>query len=327
VELDELGVLLGVEDLDARLERVEHRIAEALRLDDPWHHDALVRVASAGGKRLRPALAIACAALLGTWDDRVVDVAAAVELVQIGSLVHDDIIDAAETRRGTPTINAVEGDEVAIVAGDLVLARAGQLGAGVSGEAGVVVNATIARLCAGQFAEMADLYDPTRTIERHLGSVAGKTAALFESSCRLGAMCADAPQEVVEALARFGHAFGMAFQLLDDVLDLIGDAERLGKPVAVDIAAGVYTLPVLHALSGAGGEELRALLSDDPDSARVRVLASGGVDAARTAMAGYAAEATAALDPVATNGVHVDGVRAFPTRYLEWALARFSARP
>jgi len=324
VELDELGALLGVGDLDDRLERVEQRIADALRLDDPWHQDALVRVASAGGKRLRPALAVACADLLGTWDDRVVDVAAAVELVQIGSLVHDDIIDAAETRRGTPTINAVEGDEVAIVAGDLVLARAGQLGAGVSGEAGVVVNATIARLCAGQFAEMADLYDAERTVERHLGSVSGKTAALFESSCRLGAMCAAAPEEVVDALGTFGHAFGMAFQVLDDVLDLIGDPGRLGKPVAVDIAAGVYTLPVLHALSLPGGDDLRALLSEDPDAAREKVLASGGVEVAREAMASYAAEASAALEPVAAVGP-VDGVREFPARYLDWALDRFSA--
>lgn len=324
MELDELGAVLGVPDLDGRLERVEQRIADALRLDDPWHQDALVRVASAGGKRLRPALAIACAELLGTWDDRVVDVAAAVELVQIGSLVHDDIIDAAETRRGTPTINAVEGDEVAIVAGDLVLARAGQLGAGVSGEAGVVVNATIARLCAGQFSEMADLYDAERTLERHLGSVSDKTAALFESSCRLGAMCAGATSEVVDALGRYGHAFGMAFQLLDDVLDLVGDPERLGKPVSVDIAAGVYTLPVLHALALDGGGELRDLLSTDPGAAREKVLAAGGVDVAREAMDGYVAEATAALAPVAAVAP-VDGVRAFPARYLDWALARFSA--
>jgi heptaprenyl diphosphate synthase len=323
VELDELGALLGVEDLGARLQRVDERITAVLRLDDPWHQDALVRVANAGGKRLRPALAVACAQLLGTWDGRVVDVAAAVELVQIGSLVHDDIIDAAETRRGTPTINAVEGDEVAIVAGDLVLARAGELGAGVSGEAGVVVNATIARLCAGQFSEMADLHDPDRTVERHLGSVADKTAALFGSSCRLGAMCAAAPTEVVDGLARFGHSFGMAFQLLDDVLDLVGDADRLGKPVGVDIAAGVYTFPVLHALAGDEGERLRALLSDDPTAARAVVLEAGGVDAARAAMADYVADAMAALDRVAVEAEPAMGLRDFPTRYLDWALTTF----
>lgn len=324
----ELGERLGVEDLPPRLDRVDLRVAEVLRVDDPHHRDALTRVAHAGGKRLRPALAVACAEMLGTWDDAVVDVAAAVELVQIGSLVHDDIIDAAETRRGTPTINAVEGDAVAIVAGDLVLARAGELAAGVSGPAGSLVGATVARLCEGQFAEMADLHDADRPVERHLRSVSDNTAALFESSCRLGAMCAGADERIVESLGHFGHAFGMAFQLLDDLLDLVGDPERLGKPVSVDIAAGVYTLPVLHALASPDGDHLRKLLAEDPVRARAHVLDAGGAEMAVRTMSGYAEQASAALagvHRVTRAGASLEALAAFPGDYLGWALDRFRA--
>lgn len=318
-----LGDVLGVPDLAPRLDAVDARIRAALATDDDGYEAALLRVAGSGGKRLRPALTIACAELLGTWDERVVDAAAAVELVQVGSLVHDDILDGAATRRGTPTINAVEGPTPALVAGDLLLARAGQLASDVGADAAALVAATVAELCVGQFLELGDAYDLDRTVDRHLRSVRGKTAALFECACRLGAICAGAPAAVADALGRYGDAFGMAFQVLDDVLDVVGDPAALGKPVGVDVDAGVYTLPVLHALAGESGGAVATALRRRDGATRDLVLDAGGVEAATEAMYRYADGAVASVDG---TGRVADGLRAFPRTYLGWALEAFSAR-
>ena len=220
-----LAELFGIPDLPERLEAVDERITEVLDHGGALLGPASVRVASSGGKRLRPLFTIVSAATGDTFDDRVVDAAAAVELVQVGSLVHDDILDDAATRRGRPTINAVEGVNHAVMAGDYILARAAELAARVSREAAALIAAALGDLCEGQVLEMRDAHDPGRTVDAHLASVRGKTAALFECACRLGAHTADLAHENVEALARFGNAFGMGFQVLDDVLDLIGDED------------------------------------------------------------------------------------------------------
>lgn len=164
---EHLARLLGVADLGAKLGDVERCLEHAL--DSPTTLAAPSRrVTDAGGKRLRPAFTIACAALGGTYDERVVAAAAAAELVQVGSLVHDDLLDGALTRRGTPTINAVEGASTALLAGDFMLAQAGQLAASVGAGAASILAATISELCIGQTREMAQLSDPDRTIDEHL---------------------------------------------------------------------------------------------------------------------------------------------------------------
>ncbi len=269
-----LGQLFGIDDLPDRLAAVDDRITAALGHDGALLGPASVRVATSGGKRLRPLFTIVAAATGGVFDQRIVDVAAAVELVQVGSLVHDDILDEAATRRGRPTINAVEGVSHAVLAGDYILARAAELAAGVSREAAQLVAVSLGDLCEGQVLEMRDAFDPDRTVDAHLASVRAKTAALFECACRLGAQTAGLGDENTLALARFGHGFGMAFQVLDDVLDLIGDEERLGKPTGNDIASGVYTLPVLAALRGPVGPELRRALTGA--GARVAAAAPAG---------------------------------------------------
>jgi geranylgeranyl pyrophosphate synthase len=330
VDATALGDLLGVPDLPARLALVEARLDAALTADDAGFATALRRVAGSGGKRLRPALTVACAELFGTWDDRVVDAAAAVELVQVGSLVHDDILDGATTRRGVATINAREGPTPALLAGDVLLARAGELASGVSAEAAALVAASVADLCVGQYLEMSDAFDVDRTVERHLRSVRGKTAALFECACRLGAVCAGVGPTEAGALGRYGDAFGMAFQVLDDVLDVVGDPDRLGKPVGVDVTAGVYTLPVLHALAGPDGADLARVLrrraAGDAVAARSLVQRAGGVAVATGVVHGYTDDAAAALGPLG-DGAVVEGLRAFPRTYVGWALERFTADP
>jgi geranylgeranyl pyrophosphate synthase len=320
-----LADLFGIADLPDRLAAVDARIAAVLGQDGALLGPASARVAASGGKRLRPLLTIVAAATGGTFDDRVVDAAAAVELVQVGSLVHDDILDDADTRRGRPTINAVEGVNHAVLAGDYILARAAELAAGVSQEAAKLIAVALGDLCEGQVLEMRDVFDPARSIDAHLASVRGKTAALFECACRLGAHCAGLNDESAQALGRFGDAFGMGFQVLDDVLDLIGDEARLGKPTGNDIASGVYTLPVLTALGGPLGDELRRTIVDGvdraPDVAHAIELVrrSGTIAEALTAADRYADEARRAVDHLNQTTVG-EGLGRFPRTYATWAL-------
>jgi geranylgeranyl pyrophosphate synthase len=320
-----LAVQFGIPDLPDRLTAVDDRIAAALGQDGALLGPASSRVAVSGGKRLRPVLTIVAAATGDVFDDRVVDAAAAVELVQVGSLVHDDILDDAATRRGQPTINAVEGVNHAVLAGDYILARAAELAAGVSQEAAKLIAVALGDLCEGQVLEMRDVYDPARTVDAHLASVRGKTAALFECACRLGAHCADLNNASAQALGRFGDAFGMGFQVLDDILDLIGDEGRLGKPTGNDIASGVYTLPVLTALRGPLGDELRRTIGDGGDRAPdvthaiELVRRSGTIAEALTTADRYADEARRAIHHLNQSTVG-EGLGRFPRTYTTWAL-------
>jgi geranylgeranyl pyrophosphate synthase len=329
---DSLAHLFGIADLPDRLDAVDERITTALGHDGALLGPAATRVAASGGKRLRPLLTIVAAATGEVFDDRVIDAAAAVELVQVGSLVHDDILDDAATRRGRPTINAVEGVNHAVLAGDYILARAAALAARVSQEAAGLIAGALGDLCEGQVLEMRDVYDPARSVDAHLASVRGKTAALFECACRLGALCANLGAENTHALARYGDAFGMGFQVLDDILDLIGDEDRLGKPTGNDIASGVYTLPVLAALRGPDGDELRRALGAhggapapdgggaDVDRAMDLVRRSGTIAEALTAADRYADDARRSVAHLNQTTVG-EGLGQFPRTYATWAFA------
>ena len=235
---DGLSRLFGLPDLPARLAAVDDRITDVLGHDGALLGQASVRVAQSGGKRLRPLFTIVTAAVGGVFDERVVDAAAAVELVQVGSLVHDDILDEADTRRGRPTINAVEGVNHAVLAGDYILARAAELAAGVSQVEARLVAVALGELCEGQVLEMRDAYDRGRTVEAHLASMQGKTAALFECACRLGADCGGLGGESGEALARLRPRLrhgvpGARRRARPDRRR----AQALGKPTGNDIAA------------------------------------------------------------------------------------------
>jgi heptaprenyl diphosphate synthase len=191
--------------------------------------------------------------------------AVAVELVHIGSLYHDDVMDEAEMRRTVPSVNALWGNHQAILAGDYLLAKASELAASISTEVAGLLAATIAKLCEGQLAEARHAFDTARPEEGYFRSIGGKTAALFASACRIGALVAGLDRTRVEALTTFGHEYGMAFQIVDDVLDLIATEEELGKPTGHDLLEGTYTLPVIRAMAAPTGGDLRMLLGKPLD--------------------------------------------------------------
>jgi heptaprenyl diphosphate synthase len=265
---------------------------------------------SAGGKRARPLFTVASAAALAPDAGAIAEIVThdvvlggvSVELVQVGSLCHDDVIDEAETRRGVDSVNARWGNLKAILAGDFLLAKASEIAASLGTEVAGLLAATIGRLCTGEVHELRHAYDVTRTEAAYLQAIEGKTAALFATACRVGGIVADLPRPTIELLTEFGLRYGMAFQIIDDVLDVIATDDQLGKPAGHDIVEGIYNLPVLYALEEVG-PDLTVLLGGpirdrDLDSARRLVRGSGGVDRAIDRARTYIDDAVRAVEPL-----------------------------
>src|SRR3954464_2767946 len=209
-----LSEALRLPDLDADLQRVDDALPRAGQSEDPFLSEVASHLITAGGKRLRPALAVAAAAVGGgPVSDAVIQGGVAVGLVHLGSLYHDDVMDNADTRHGVPSVNARWGNLVAIVAGDFLLARASEIAASLGTEVAGLLAATIGRLCEGQVAEVQTAFDPSRSESAYFAAIAGKTASLYSASCRIGALTAGLDRALVDRLTVFGHTFGMAFQV------------------------------------------------------------------------------------------------------------------
>lgn len=298
----------GVEALPRYLDKVDERTKQLT----PEAIGGVARLLQAHGKRLRPSLVIAVAYHSGRQiDAQVIDVAAAVELVHISSLVHDDIMDDGLLRWGVPTIHTKEGTDTAILAGDYLLAKACALAAGVSGQAATVVAEAIAELCEGQARELSDQYNSDRTVDSLLLAIKGKTAALFAASCVLGAGLADLSQADIESLDGYAESFGIAFQYMDDVADFTQSSLAAGKSVGNDIREGNYTLPVILSLQSTDGQRLKGLLKqDDASTAILEILQRDGtIDRTRQEAEAYKQRARLSLDKL-TNGALAEALKA-----------------
>jgi heptaprenyl diphosphate synthase len=294
------------------LDRVEVALREAVRSEDPYLTEVASHLIKAGGKRGRPAFAVGAAATaaatMAPVPDDVISGAVSVELVHLGSLYHDDVMDEATTRRTVESVNAKWGNLQAILAGDFLLARASEIAASLGVEIAGLLAATIGRLCEGQVLELQHTYNPLRTEDVYLRSIEGKTASLYATASRIGAIVAGLPRDHVDALTAFGLAYGMAFQIVDDILDVVATDEQLGKPAGHDLIEGVYTLPVIRTLangeaSGARLGELlgRVLSEDEMHEARALVRTNGGVGHALDAARGFVDRAHAALEPLGAS--------------------------
>lgn len=312
-------------ELEEHLRVVSDRLAATCTVGGPDLTAPCLRAVGGGGKRLRPALTLSVAEIGNVFDSRVVAAAVAVELVQVGSLVHDDIFDNAETRRGTPTINAVEGENLAPLAGTYLMARAAVEAAAAGQQVASDIARTVAMLCVGQTTETQYLFDIGQEIDRYLFTIEAKTAALFACSCRVGALTASLPDEHVNMFGEFGKNFGIAFQLIDDVLDLIGDPGRLGKPIGADLRSGILTMPTLLELAQPHGGDLRVLLlrrrTGDLEQASRMIVNSGQIDEVIEIARRYAVGAAAAI----TDVPGASTLSRFPLSYLDWALDEFAA--
>lgn len=260
--IQDLVTLPGIWD---RLAMVEQRLADASTADDAFLTEVAQHLLLAGGKRFRPLLAQISAEFGPARDGRPVEAGVAVELIHVGSLYHDDVIDESVARRGTVSVNTNWSNTVAILAGDFLMARASEVAATHLGQESVRLLArTYAELVEGQTRELQLDHDLEHDPAAYYQVIGGKTASLIRTSARLGAMASDAPAGVVEAVSRWAWELGLVFQITDDALDLVATEEFLGKPAGSDILEGKMTLPVLYALAGEHGARVRKLLAAPP---------------------------------------------------------------
>ena len=314
--------------IDEAVARVEAGL-EALDLpDEPAGLYAPIRyVLEGGGKRVRPVLVLLAAEAFGGGDARrrALRPALGVEVFHNFTLVHDDIMDRSDTRRGRPTVHVSWDEPTAILAGDLMMGLAASLiTQAEGGDASRLAAAhfrTVAALCEGQARDVAFETRSDVTVEAYLQMVDGKTGALLEHALEVGALVGGAGDDAVEALRRAGRALGRAFQLQDDLLDLTADPEAWGKPIGGDLVNGKRTALVLWAAERAAPadrEWLAAVFDGGLDASRVpeareRLGALGVLDAAAEAVAGYTAEGLEALGAL-PPGAAADALRALAGR-------------
>ena len=273
------------------LERIEGRLREIAAA----HGDVLgahaVSTVEAGGKRLRPLLVL-LAAGRDAPGDGLVRAGIAVELVHSATLVHDDVLDHAPLRRGRPTVVSVGGPAMATAVGDLLFSQAfAELAAGGSADAVRILSDASSALAQGEVLQREDAFDLSVSRERYLERCDLKTGRLFRAACELGALATGGP---IEALGRFGSRIGLAFQLLDDVLDVQGPAERTGKHRGTDLLDGTVTLPLIEARER-GLEPRRVSTPAEAEALCDEIAATGALDVARDQALALVREAKAEL--------------------------------
>jgi heptaprenyl diphosphate synthase len=255
--------------LEAGLERVEEELVTAVAHTDPIAKVTTRHLIDAGGKRIRPTLVLLCAQLGEASTDEVIKSAVVVELTHIGTLYHDDVMDNAPKRRGVDSAHEIWGNSVAILTGDLLFARASQLVSKLGQKALTLQADTFERLCLGQLNETVGPAEGQDVIEHYLSVLSDKTGSLISASAELGVLFSGADQALREPVRKYGEAIGVAFQLIDDVIDIYSDGKTSGKTPGTDLRAGVPTLPVLY---------LRQDAQHDPASAKLVEIIDGGLD-------------------------------------------------
>jgi len=293
----QLGAVLsaGGPTLARLLERTEARLAEVAATHGAALGAHAAGTLAAGGKRLRPLLVFLCGDGEGEEDARLVAAGAAVELLHMATLVHDDVLDAAELRRGRPTVFAEGGRSAATATGDLLFSRAfAELAATGSEDAVRALSTASSALARGELMQRADAWDENVAPERYLERCRLKTASLFEASCRLGALFGGRP-DLAPALGQFGERLGVAFQMLDDVLDVSGPAERTGKPRGADLLDGTVTLPLILARRQDPTLPGDVTTPREAEAVCERIVATGALDDARGQALAHVTDAKQAL--------------------------------
>lgn len=250
--------------VEAGLKRVDSALERELRVTDALADATSRYLYDAGGKRVRPMLALLTAQLGDGATDEVIEAATALEMTHLGSLYHDDVMDAADKRRGVPSAHAVWGNNVAILTGDLLFSRASQIMARHGDRAIRLQADTFERLVLGQMHETVGPTDSDDPVDFYLQVLSDKTGSLIAAAAQAGIIFSNGPREFEEPMVTFGEKAGVAFQLLDDVIDLSADPGETGKVPGTDLRAGVPTMPylVLGQRTDASSQALRARIDE-----------------------------------------------------------------
>jgi heptaprenyl diphosphate synthase len=282
------------------VERIERLMDTELGGADEIMTDSLTHLFKAGGKRFRPLFTVLSAQVgPNPGAGEVTTAGAVIEMVHLATLYHDDVMDEAEVRRGTPTANVRWGNNVAILAGDYLFATASRLVSRLGPDAVRIIAETFAQLVTGQMRETRGTLEGADPIEHYLKVIYEKTACLIAAAGRFGAIFSGADADQVERLSRLGGIVGTAFQISDDIIDIDSDSRESGKVPGTDVREGVHTLPMVYALAEPGPDaaRLRELLAgpiDDEDAvaeALTLLRASPGMEKAKRTLAEYAAQA------------------------------------
>ena len=262
----ELQSIIPIPRIWENLEELENRLIQISSSSDSFLTEISQYLISAGGKRFRPLIAL-LAGELGDGDSKkVIDAGVSVELIHLGSLYHDDVIDDASTRRGVVSTNKKWNSTLSILAGDYLLARSSELAAESLGlESVKLLASTYAQLVEGQTKEVQYSYNTNHGTEDYMKIIEGKTASLIRTSARLGSMASNSKQDSITAISEWAWHNGIIFQITDDILDLSSDEQTLGKPSGNDILEGTYTLPVLIALQK-NPEGIKKILDEIKDN-------------------------------------------------------------
>ncbi len=301
----------------AVLRRISRRLTAVAVDGGAWLREPLLGVLGRPGKRLRPALVYAVSSLGPRPDETATfESAIALELLHLSSLVHDDLMDAADSRGGRPTLHLTHGAGAAVLAGDILAAAGGAAIARVGAGPSTAWQDAYLAMCRGQAAETA-LRHHLPKVDECVAVMEGKTATLIGAACRIGAWCGGMPAAAQEAFAAYGVAFGLVFQLLDDLMDVLSTPRLWGKPVQHDVAQGVYTLPVILA----GLDRTPSEVDSRTVYRRVR---QHGVGPAVRMLTQWADDAASALRHLAPSPA-LDQLRGLPRRYATTVLSRRTA--
>ncbi|WP_370950148.1 polyprenyl synthetase family protein [Amycolatopsis sp. cg5] len=277
---------------------VEALLREVVRSEVKAVNDAATHLVEAGGKRFRPMFTLLASQFGVKQDDHVVIAAAAVELVHLATLYHDDVMDEATMRRGAVSVNARWDNTIAILTGDFLFAHASRLVADLGTDAARIIAETFGELVTGQMRETVGPAAGEDPVEHYLTVIAQKTGSLIATAGRFGGMMSGAPDEYVNALRRFGDIIGTAFQISDDIIDIASPSDESGKVQGTDLREGVRTLPMLYALADPSTdprllELLQGPIEDDDLVAEALELlrSSAGLEQARATLSDYARRA------------------------------------
>jgi heptaprenyl diphosphate synthase len=292
-----------LEPIVADLQEFERRLVDSIAADLGPMASAMEHIVKAGGKRLRPALVILSGRLGSADRDSIFNIAMGIEFIHTATLVHDDLIDNSPTRRGIRTIHEALGPNPAIIIGDYYFAKGANLLSSIGSPAiDAAISHAVMTICMGELLQMTSRNDYDQSLESYYRKIERKTATLVSTCCSSGAIVSGQPEESVQTLRRYGYNLGMAFQIVDDVLDYVATSDEMGKPVGADLRQGTVTLPLMLALHDPdAGPALRRILAageltdSDYDEVVGLVRESPAIDAAERHAADFAARARAEL--------------------------------
>ncbi len=313
-----------IKNFQADLEYFETYLQQSVVSEEPLVANSALHLVKAGGKWVRPTFAI-LAAQVNHYDlQEILPLLAALELLHTGSLIHDDVIDGASMRRGIPTASAIHGNKTAIFIGDFLIGRAFELVSQYNDDRIIsAIEKTITEMVHGEVRQIADFYRTEQSEEDYFYRIERKTALLFSASCETGGCVSGAEPQEIAALRSYGYHLGMAFQIMDDILDMTADEQTLGKPVGSDLRQGNLSLPVIYCLQNSPErEKLRQMILDSRGNQELiepiiaMVKDGGGMEYAGRVANDFVDKALLELDNL-RQGKHRDALREVADMMIE----------